>query len=71
MSDACCEQVSLLLCMMDVAAGMCYLHSINLLHGDLKSANVLLKSCSATGSNPRGFTCKVSYLSAPFCPALH
>ena len=53
---------------MDVAAGMCYLHSINLLHGDLKSANVLLRSCSVTDGDPRGFTCKVSCLPPPLFP---
>lgn len=38
---------------------MSYLHSINLLHGDLKTANVLLKSCSPSEEDPRGFSCKV------------
>lgn len=60
--------MSLLLCAMDVAAGMCYLHSINLLHGDLKSANVLLRSCSVTDRDPRGFTCKVHCLLQPLLP---
>ena len=35
-------QLSILLCLIDIAAGMSYLHSIGLLHSDLKGGNVLL-----------------------------
>lgn len=42
-------------------AGMEYLHCAGVLHGDLKTANVLLKS---TGSDSRGFQCKVRSCSA-------
>jgi serine/threonine protein kinase len=38
-----------------------YLHDAGLIHGDLKSANVLLKS---TGADQRGFVCKVRLLRA-------
>lgn len=50
-------QVGIVRSLLDIAAGMDYLHSIGVLHGDLKSANVLLKS---TTTDPRGFLCKLA-----------
>ena len=46
-----CSRLTLL-----YTAGMEYLHSAGILHGDLKPANVLLKSTSA---DRRGFLCKL------------
>ena len=60
-------QLSIVLCLVDIAAGMSYLHSIGLLHSDLKGGNVLLKSCAPTKRDPRGFVCKVPR-SAPHSP---
>eukprot|EP00884_Botryococcus_braunii_P017569 jgi/Botrbrau1/4496/Bobra.0220s0029.1 len=44
-------------CLLDVAAGMLHLHSLGVLHGDLKGANILLKSSAA---DIRGFKCKIT-----------
>ena len=46
-------------CLREVAMGLEYLHTLGLVHGDLKDNNVLLQS---TRSNARGFTCKVADL---------
>lgn len=36
-----------------------YLHSMDVVHGDLKSSNVLLKAAAATAWDSRGFVAKV------------
>lgn len=50
-------QVNIYKSLQDIAAGMDYLHTVGVLHGDLKGANVLLKS---TATDPRGFMCKLA-----------
>lgn len=48
----CCVQAMLLRRLADVASGLCYLHSRNVCHGDLKCENVLLR----TGREIAGLT---------------
>jgi serine/threonine protein kinase len=50
-------QVGIYKALLDTASGLDYLHSIGVVHGDLKTANVLLKGSS---HDARGVTCKIS-----------
>ena len=47
----------------EVCAAVAYLHDMGVLHGDLKSTNVLLKSSATTRQDARGFIAKVSQCS--------
>ena len=42
----------------EIAAGMAYLHGMDILHGDLTAGNILLSSADA--ADARGFTAKVA-----------
>lgn len=44
----------------EVAAAVAYLHSNGVVHGDLKSTNVLLRSAAVTRHDARGFCARVS-----------
>lgn len=49
-------QVGIYKALLDTASGLDYLHSIGVVHGDLKTANVLLKG----GKEQRGVSCKIT-----------
>ncbi|GAB4814999.1 hypothetical protein N2152v2_002045 [Parachlorella kessleri] len=52
------DLMSVYLCLLDIALGLEYLHNdLNILHGDLKPANVLLKGAR---NDRRGFVCKLA-----------
>ncbi|CAL8461475.1 g1006 [Coccomyxa elongata] len=44
-------------CLIDIAAGLRFMHSVGVVHGDLKCQNIL---CKSTRSDPRGFMCKIA-----------
>ena len=49
--------VWVLKCLLEIVFGMEYLHSIGVVHGDLKCANVM---CTSKLSDTRGFVCKIA-----------
>ncbi len=51
------SQLAVLASLKDIASGMEYLHSLGVLHGDLKPANVMLKSVVY---DARRYICKVN-----------
>lgn len=50
---------------MEIASALAYLHSLNILHGDLSGGNILLTS---SNKDLRKFTCKVSITTLPAYP---
>jgi serine/threonine protein kinase len=50
-------QVTIYKALLDTASGLDYLHSVGVVHGDLKAANVLLKGSTR---DARGFSCKIT-----------
>jgi serine/threonine protein kinase len=55
--SAAAHQVGIYKALLDTASGLDYLHSIGVVHGDLKTANVLLKGSTR---DARGMTCKIT-----------
>ena len=49
----------LLLTALELANALAYLHSVDVMHGDLTGGNVLLHSSPITPTDPRGFIVKV------------
>ena len=52
-----CLQIGMLKALLDTASGLDYLHAMGVVHGDLKTANVLLKG---SAEDARGFVCKLA-----------
>lgn len=45
---------------LDIANGMKYMHSLRILHIDLKAENVLLQKAPATSNKPFGMVAKIA-----------
>ena len=56
-SHPACLQIGILKALLDIASGLDYLHAMGVVHGDLKTANVLLKG---SAKDARGFVCKLA-----------
>ena len=52
-----CLQIGIYKALLDIASGLDYLHAMGVVHGDLKTANVLLKG---SAKDARGFVCKLA-----------
>lgn len=57
-----CHPLWVLITAKEFCVAVSYLHSMDVVHGDLKSSNVLLKAAAATAVDGRGFVAKVSDL---------
>lgn len=69
--DACIRMDFVLATAKEFCAAIAYLHSMDVVHGDLKSTNVLLKSAAKTKYDQRGFTAKASrWRWCKFCQSL-
>ena len=55
----------LLLTALELATALAYLHSVDIMHGDLTGGNVLLHSAPVTPTDPRGFVVKARYSAMP------
>ncbi|KAF6253847.1 hypothetical protein COO60DRAFT_383790 [Scenedesmus sp. NREL 46B-D3] len=55
-----CNALWVLCTAKELCAALAYLHSMDVVHGDLKSSNVLLKAAATTAWDSRGFVAKVS-----------
>jgi serine/threonine protein kinase len=59
----CLVQLLILKALLEVASGLDYLHAMGVVHGDLKTANVLLKAGPGGRDGPRArgaFVCKLA-----------
>lgn len=54
-----CNALAVLMTAKEFCTAVAYLHSMDVVHGDLKSSNVLLKAAATTPLDGRGFTAKV------------
>lgn len=58
-SPDCCNTLWVLATAKELCSALAYLHAMDVVHGDLKSSNVLLKAAATTAWDTRGFVAKV------------